>query len=346
MYCTCISFRFSQGSGIAYTLTIWWDKVNDCRYKIHKGLDELKYFTEKIRPGYVATDVEFAKIKSLLVAAADCHLMLEKEGKDTAGEGADEAYEPPQKVRRDNPCELCQVKMALIEYECQIFDKSFNETTQEGDGTWNPSWQESVVRMLSSTLRLAARQAREERDRKILESGAAANPKLTERVEFLAELVEQGESFAEYLEKLKSEYQELSKYWVEINYTVSAYDELSMCKLQLMAVDPETLKKGEKLKRHQISIHEIDLTRTEMQAELNAVELEFLRSSRNLSYLRYLASNPEVQTCPICDTKPEDKYSVWACGHQVCIQCLIRMKRHSGIKLNCPICRHTQEFKE
>lgn len=320
--------------------------MSECRNLVHQGLDKLRYFTEKIRPGYVATELEYAKIKSLLVAAADCHLMLEKKRDDNGSDGADEAYEPPQKVRRNNPCELCKLKIALSEYECKIFDKNYNQETREGDGSWNPSWQELVVRTLSSTLRRLASKAREERDKKGPSSGAEAHAKLVSQAEFYTEVVSDMEDFPDYMDKLKAEFQELSKYWVEINYTVAAYDELNMCKMQFTAVDPETLKKGEKLKRHQISIHEIDLTRTELQAELNAVELEFAKGTRNMSYLRHLASNPEVHRCPICDIKPEDKYSVWACGHQVCIQCLLRMKRHTGVKLNCPICRHPQEFKE
>lgn len=308
-------------SGIDYTLTTWWDTVIQYRKRVHKGLKQLNYFTEKIRPGYQATDKENAQIQSLIVAAAECHLILEKEAAD-AGEGEDkeeECEEPAAKMKRKTPCELCQVKTLLIEYECKIFDKTFNEERQEGEGTWKPSWQEWITKTLQSLLR---RGTVEER------------------------LLEDAEQFSGLMEALKQEYKELSKCWVEVNYTVAAFDELNMCKLQLTAVDPETLKKGEKMKRHQISVHAIGLTRAELQAELDEVELGFVKSQRNLSYLNHLSSNPEVQTCPICSLKPEDKYSVWECGHQLCIQCLLAMKKYHGVRLNCPVCRHTQLIKE
>lgn len=289
------------------------------RKKVHKGLNQLRYFTETIHPEYSPTAEERARVQRLIVAAAECHLIVEKEKEKAEGE-SDEEEEPFSKIpRKTAPCELCQVKLLLTEYECRIFDKSFNESRQEGEGTWKPSWQEWVTRTLRREAVLGGNE----------------------------QVAKQAEEFAQLLETLKAEYKEMSKFWVEINYTTAAYDELNMCKLQLTAVDPEQLRKRKKkMKRHQISIHEIDLTRSELQAELDEAEMGFSRSMRNLSYLKHLAGNPEVQTCPVCGLKPEDKYSVWECGHQLCIQCLLAMKKYNGVKLSCPVCRHSQGFKE
>lgn len=282
----------------------------------------LRYFTDNIRPGYVATSAEQTLIQSLILSAAECHLILEKDKKKGDDSDQGDTDEPLPKMKRKTPCELCQAKSLLIEYECKIFDKSFNEEKQEGEGTWKPSWQECVVRSLQGLLR---------RDASGEEEGS---------------VVKEADQFGQLMEALKAEYKELGKFWVEINYMAASFDELSMCKLQLTAVDPETLKKGEKMKRNQISIHEIDLTRSELQAELNGLELAFLTSMRNLSYLKHLSSNPEVQSCPVCDLTPEDRYSVWECGHQLCIPCLLAMKKYHGVKLSCPVCRHPQGFKE
>lgn len=248
-------------------------------------------------------------------------MILAKDKEKSDDSDQEDTEEPLAKMKRKTPCELCQAKSLLIEYECKIFDKSFNEEKQEGEGTWKPSWQECVVKSLQGLLR---REAGEE-------EGSVAK---------------EADQFSQLMEALKAEYKELGKYWVEINYMAASFDELSMCKLQLTAVDPETLKKGEKMKRNQISIHEIDLTRSELQAELNGLELAFLTSMRNLSYLKHLSSNPEVQSCPVCDQTPEDRYSVWECGHQLCIPCLLAMKKYHGVKLSCPVCRHSQGFKE
>lgn len=285
------------------------------------SLQDLKYFTEKIRPDYVATESEFSRIQALIAAAAECHLIKDEQSEENRGD-ADDDYddgEPAEKMNRRSPCELCQTKMLLTEYECTIFDKTFNETRQEGEGTWKPSRQEWITRTLQYALRR--------------ETGDMS-------------LVKESETFSELMETLKAEYKELTKYWIEIDFTVAAFDELNMCKLQLTTVDPRTLKKKEKMKRNEISIFEVESTKVELKAELDSVEMSFLKAMKNLSYLRHLSSQHEVQICPICDLKPEERYTVWDCGHQFCIRCVLVLKKHNGVKLKCPICRNLQEFKE
>jgi len=45
----------------------------------------------------------------------------------------------------------------------------------------------------------------------------------------------------------------------------------------------------------------------------------------------------EAETCPICmETLEKTNYASTKCGHQFCLDCLIR---HVGNKANCPICR-------
>jgi hypothetical protein len=45
----------------------------------------------------------------------------------------------------------------------------------------------------------------------------------------------------------------------------------------------------------------------------------------------------EADTCPICmETLEKTNYASTKCGHQFCLDCLIR---HVGNKANCPICR-------
>lgn len=309
-------FSFRTADGIDYVLTLWWDAVIEHRSRVREAIKGLRYFTENIRPGYKATSQEKSRIDQLIVAASECHLTKTKEEDN---EDDDDQDEPLPKIKRKVLCELCQAKLVLIEYECKIFDKTFNEERQEGEGTWKPSHQEWIIRHLLMALK-----------RDSVEAGE----------------IREADNFAQLVDKLKAEYKELSKFWVEINYTASAYDELNMCKLQLNVIDPELLKKGEKMKRNEISVHTIELTKDQFQIELNNAELEFMKSTRNLSYLKHLSSNPEVHPCPICDLKPVDKYSVWDCGHQMCIQCLLKMKKYNGVNLNCPVCRNLQSFRD
>ena len=45
----------------------------------------------------------------------------------------------------------------------------------------------------------------------------------------------------------------------------------------------------------------------------------------------------ESDTCPICmETLEKTNYASTKCGHQFCLECLLR---HVGNKANCPICR-------
>lgn len=290
------------------------------RKRVQNAFKELEFFTEKIRPGYVQTDNDRNAIQALIQSAAECHLTKEEEPEDDE-EGI--AYEPVAKTKRKITCQLCQVKILLVEYECKIFDKTFNVDKNEGDGTWKPSYQEWIIRNLQQSLKRTERTSDEDEAD-----------------------VEESNKLVQLIDKLKVEYKEFSKYWVEINYTASAYDELNMCKLQMIAVDPHSLKKGEKLKRHEISIHEIHLTKGELQSALTEAEFDFVKYNRTLAYLKHLSSNTEALSCPICTLKPEDRYSVWECGHQMCIPCLLKMKKYNGVNLSCPVCRHNQRFQE
>lgn len=300
-------------------LTTWWDVIQEYRNRIVEAFKSLEYFTQKDRTD--PTDI--ARRNALIVTAAECHLAVkENSDEDEGEEGEFPDNRPGAKIRKTTRCELCGTKLLLAEYECKIFDKAFNEDREEGEGTWRNTYQEWIARHLFVVLKREAR--------------------TTDSAEYL-----EAESFVMLLDRLKSEFKLMSKFWIEINYTASAFDELAMCKYQLSAVDPEVLKKGEKLKRNEISIHEIEITRDEIQMELNDAEIAFVRSLRNLSYLRHLSNNPdEVRPCPICDLKPRNKYSVWDCGHQMCIDCLLKMKKYHGTGLNCPVCRNAQSFHE
>lgn len=46
--------------------------------------------------------------------------------------------------------------------------------------------------------------------------------------------------------------QEYSQLWVEVNYTVSAYDEIKMCKSRTQAVDPTELEDESELESNLI----------------------------------------------------------------------------------------------
>lgn len=298
-------------------LTSWLDNVIECRQNVFDAFNKLSFFTDKIAPNYIQTEDEQRRIQNLILAASECHLMI-KGGKSKEDNNGDEG-EPSSKIRKKVTCQLCSAKMILIEYECKIFNKDFNEDTQEGDGTWNPSYQEWILRVLHQTIR---------------------------RGDQNSELLKQADDLLQMIEKYKNEYKELSKYWVEINYTASAFDELNMCKSQLQVVDRESLGLGDKKECNEIEALAIELTKNGFDNDLIGAESDFFRNKRTLAYLQHLSENPERTSCPICNQEPKDKYSVWDCGHQICFPCLVQMKKHYGLNLLCPVCRHSQQFKE
>jgi hypothetical protein len=108
------------------------------------------------------------------------------------------------------------------------------------------------------------------------------------------------------LDLIKKEFKDYSKCWVEINYTVSAYDELNMCKYQLQLIPSVDIEKESNL---QIYEYEIVETFHEYQTQFEEAEQEFVRLKGSLNYLRHLKdkNNGEPELCPICKQKPDEK---------------------------------------
>lgn len=105
-----------------------------------------------------------------------------------------------------------------------------------------------------------------------------------------------------------------------------------MCKSRLRAVDPEEIEdKLEKESKLNISKYEVrwfesilprmsiiftktfgwnaqvDDTIVEQKNALHQAELEFIKKQGTLRYLKHLEANKEVEDCPICQQKPEEK---------------------------------------
>jgi E3 ubiquitin-protein ligase SHPRH len=104
--------------------------------------------------------------------------------------------------------------------------------------------------------------------------------------------------------------QDYSKFWVEINYTASAYDELNMCKYQLQVVPSVDIEKESNL---QIYDFEIADTLHELVLQQEMAEKEFVRLKGSLKYLHHLKEkdSTEPEICPICKQVPEERVSYW-----------------------------------
>uniref|UniRef100_A0A182SRK5 RING-type domain-containing protein n=1 Tax=Anopheles maculatus TaxID=74869 RepID=A0A182SRK5_9DIPT len=166
-------------------------------------------------------------------------------------------------------------------------------------------------------------------------------------------IVTEGDHFISFLERIKVEFKEYSQYWVEINYTVAAYDELTMCKSRLQLLTNEEHLEMQRTKKKptlmQLLACELPDTLAEMQLSKTTAEREFIRLKGTLKYLEHLGARKEIDPCPICQIVPDGKYAVLQCGHHLCSICSLKMvkfARASGNITSCVICRHEQHVKD
>lgn len=109
---------------------MWWDKLIKARDANIKSFTSLNYFIKNIKPKNLLTTDEYNKIEKLIKNAFSCHL--------------DKSHEENQKKKKII-CEICKTKKTMIEYECNIFDKTMLQD-ENTVGTWNPCYQENILR--------------------------------------------------------------------------------------------------------------------------------------------------------------------------------------------------------
>ncbi|XP_058831485.1 E3 ubiquitin-protein ligase SHPRH [Topomyia yanbarensis] len=296
--------------GLDYVLTIWLEKVKKQRGLLKKAFDMIDYFSANLKPSHLWPEHVKVRIEELVRTAFLCHL-------------DPELPDLPEKERRKRPtCVLCEVKTVLNHYECVIFQKQFMESTNTTEGSWQMTSQEMIIRQIHS---------------------------FSKKERFDEAIIEVGDLYLSYLDRIKAEFKEYSKYWVEINYTAAAYDELNMCRSRLQVVTVEELEQNNTRKTiQQVLDCEVDETFEDLQFQKMNSEQEFVRLKGTLKYLQHLGSTEEIDPCPICRNAPL-KYAVLQCGHHFCIVCapqIIRIARNQGNQVSCVVCRHRQRVAD
>ncbi|XP_055534746.1 E3 ubiquitin-protein ligase SHPRH [Wyeomyia smithii] len=296
--------------GLDYALTVWLDKVKNHREQLEKAFEKIDYFCSNLKPKHLWPEKDRNRIEKLVQDAFLCHLDPELD-------------ELPEKEKQKRPtCVLCKVKTILNQYECVIFQKQFMESTNTTEGSWQMTSNEVIIRQIHS---------------------------FSKKEHFDESVIGLGDLYLSYLERLKAEFKEYSKYWVEINYTAAAYDELNMCRSRLQVVTLEELEESNSRKTiQQILDCEVDETYEDLHAQKMNSEREFVRLKGTLKYLQHLGSTEEIDPCPICRNVPE-KYAVLQCGHHFCIVCapqIMRMARNQGNQISCVVCRHKQRVSD
>lgn len=291
-----------NSDGISFVLSIWLDKLNDERKNVYLLFEKLNYFINNLKPLSLLDDETSDRIQKLIKTAFECHLDPQHLRNTT-------------KQRKEIKCELCKAKNQLDTYECVIFDKkiSFGENVE---GTWQPSYQEAILKALFSA---------------------------TKRWQLDEETLEDGKTHLKLLEALRKEFKELSQLWVEVNYAVGVFDEIHMCKSRLQVYDPTIIEKEKIKSKLLISKYDVDDSIAENMHEMKHAEIEFVRKMGRLKYLNHLEKTNEVENCPICTQPPNTKYSVLECGHHLCMVCTLKWaQQRPGEMFSCPICRHKQ----
>jgi E3 ubiquitin-protein ligase SHPRH len=235
----------------------------------------------------------------------------------------EEENENPVPKNPGSLCELCKLKHKLDEYECVLFNKAMvNDIVA---GTWNPRLEERLLKVIFNNAK---------------------------RANFDEENIEMGKSFFKYLESLKKQYKMFAQLWVELNFTVGAYDELNMCKIKTQVVDSiEEITEEDARFRLKITKHEVEDQIELFTSQKQEAELLFTRLYGRLKYLDHLKEKNEVPVCPICTVQAKERYYVTICGHSICAECFFKLTKerrrfasYERLKINCPVCRTTQEI--
>lgn len=106
-----------------------------------------------------------------------------------------------------------------------------------------------------------------------------------------------------HLENLQAVCKRIIKLWIEIEYTIKAYDELNMCKLRITLTDDDADDKS----IYKIFEHEIEQRIIDQHNELQAAQRQFTIKLARLKYINHLESDKEMGPCPICQLLEEDR---------------------------------------
>lgn len=181
--------------GIDLAVTEWCDKIERFSKDVKKRFNNLEYIAVNLKPSTEMSAADNDKVAELTKSAMNCHLNKFDE---------EDESNPAPATKKKVLCELCKLKMKLNEYECVLFNKMLVDDIV--GGSWNPRFEE---KLLKSILIYA------------------------KRSDFDDYIIEMGNNFFKYLEEMKAQFKIHAQLWVEVNYTVSAFDEINMCKMRI-----------------------------------------------------------------------------------------------------------------
>ncbi|XP_055839447.1 E3 ubiquitin-protein ligase SHPRH [Episyrphus balteatus] len=299
--------RFRMLNSVLMVLETWYKKILKARRELETTFGRFDFFIQNVRPRNDVPIAQWRMMNAFIHSVYDCHLSnFRKVG---TAKKPDENKKEKKKL-----CQLCEAEKQLQTLECLIFDKTLDEKTSNAEGTWNPAMQETAMKAIFSAVK--------------------------SNVD-MKELVRECELQLEAIALMKIEYKELVKLWIEIEYSVKAYDEMDMCKMRISLADPDEEKTN-----YSIYDYEIEGVLEESKINFDVAQKEFVLKNARLKYIQHLEGNTDPGACPICRSEGQFKYVVLECGHHLCFYCFKTIKqRNKFAKLTCSICRNQQKYE-
>lgn len=112
------------------------DKIERGRKDLQNWFKKLDFLSKNLQQKYELTTDEINKFDQFIESALVCHLDPNRKEKLEIG-----------KTKRKY-CLLCQVKDNLNQYECIIFDMVYENEEKGNFGSWNPTYQETILKSI------------------------------------------------------------------------------------------------------------------------------------------------------------------------------------------------------
>ncbi|XP_037950755.1 E3 ubiquitin-protein ligase SHPRH-like [Teleopsis dalmanni] len=296
---------------LLYTVSIWMEKVNKLQKKLYKEFESIKFFTNNVRERKNIDEDMWCRMLQFISTVSDCHLYRirkknnEDDEEQTKNREMNFKRGAPKK-KNDQGCKLCTIKNLLDECESLFFNKNKNQ-----EGKKLNTMEVVLIKVFLNFMKTKQR---------------------------FYNCHGNIDKYLEVFESMQSLLKKQAKFWIEIEYTIKAYDELDMCKTRITLTEDEDDDTNFK-------ILELELAEsfTAYKYVYQAAQHDFTTKLARLRYINHLNSNAENGPCPICQLETETRYAVLDCGHHICFLCLQQMQRMSKDKrITCSICRHVQ----
>lgn len=160
MFYVKLCFVISLGSvdGITYVLTQWLDKIEQKRRELSAAFQRLQFFAQNVKARDQLEVGLVGRIEHFVQTALACHLDLKLKSNANVRKyninlnliilNINLLVLKKAKESRSNKtiCELCKVKGLLLRYECVLFNKTIDASDEDSKGTWNPTYQEDILK--------------------------------------------------------------------------------------------------------------------------------------------------------------------------------------------------------